>query len=109
MSPLEPQEIWLQRQAIELLAQHIPFETDPAVKAECIEELRALARRFGPQIDRALFGFEARLELQRLDLWKYFSDSRPLAEQEAGASDVTYSHGRAPDYRIEFEDDEDVE
>ena len=90
--PPESQELWHQRQAIELLAQHIPFETDLSVKSECIEELRALVLRVGRHIDRALFGFEARLELQRLRLWSYFADSRPLAQQHAD-DDVSTGHG----------------
>lgn len=61
---------WLDQQAIERLAQHIPFETDPATKSELIEMLRGLVIRSGKRIDRALFGFEACLELQRLGLWE---------------------------------------
>ena len=60
---------WHDQQAIERLAQHIPFETDPRTKAECIEMLREIVLRAGRQIDRELFGFEARQELQRLGLW----------------------------------------
>jgi hypothetical protein len=60
---------WYDQQAIERLAQHIPFETDPRTKAECIEMLREVVLRVGRQIDRELFGFEARQELQRLGLW----------------------------------------
>ena len=60
---------WHDQQAIERLAQHIPFETDPRTKAECIEMLRAIVLRAGRQIDREVFGFEARQELQRLGLW----------------------------------------
>ena len=60
---------WHDQQAIERLAQHIPFETDPRTKAECIEMLREIVLRAGRQIDRGLFGFEARQELQRLGLW----------------------------------------
>ena len=33
---------WHDQQAIERLAQHIPFETDPRTKAECIEMLREI-------------------------------------------------------------------
>ncbi len=60
---------WHDQQAIERLAQHIPFETDPRTKAECIEMLREIVLRAGRQIDRELFGFEARQELRRLGLW----------------------------------------
>lgn len=61
---------WLDQQAIERLAQHIPFETDPATKSELIEMLRGLVIRSGKRIDRTLFGFEASQELQRLGLWE---------------------------------------
>ncbi len=88
----ESQDVWLQRQAIELLSQHIPFESDPSVKAECIEELRALVLRSGSTIDRSLFGFEARQELRRLRLWDYFSDSRPPELQREDDA-ATYGHG----------------
>jgi hypothetical protein len=90
----ESQDVWEARQAIELLAQHIPFERDLAVKAELIEELRALVLRKGRRIDRAQFGFEARLELQRLGLWDHFDDSTP--PDAAPDDDVTYGHGRPP-------------
>jgi hypothetical protein len=100
----ESHERWLERQAIELLAQHIPFEADLSVKAECIEELRGLALRSGRHIDRALFGFEARMELQRLRLWDYFTDSRPLSEQQ-GDDDITYGHGRSFHLPAPDEDD----
>lgn len=60
---------WLDQQAIERLAQHIPFETDPATKSELIEMLRAIIIRCGARIDRAAFGFEATQELQRLGLY----------------------------------------
>lgn len=60
---------WLDQQAIERLAQHIPFETDLAVKSELIEMLRGLVIRSGKTIRRDLFGFEASQELQRLGLW----------------------------------------
>ena len=36
---------WLDQQAIERLAQHIPFEADPATKAELIEMLRGIVLR----------------------------------------------------------------
>lgn len=60
---------WLEQQAIERLAQHIPFEADPQTKAECIEMLRGLVIRTGKFIDRETFGFEASQELHRLGLW----------------------------------------
>lgn len=60
---------WLDQQAIERLAQHIPFETDPQTKAELIEMLRGIIIRRGSTIDRHLFGFEAETELRRLGLW----------------------------------------
>ncbi len=65
----ETQEQWYNRQAIERLAQHIPFEQDVASKAEQIEMLRGLVIRHGQSIDPGLFGFEARSELIRLGLW----------------------------------------
>lgn len=65
----ESQEQWNNRQAIELLAQHIPFERDTASKAEQIEMLRSLVIRHGRAMDPELFGFEARNELMRLGLW----------------------------------------
>jgi hypothetical protein len=65
----ESQEQWNNRQAIELLAQHIPFERDTASKAEQIEMLRSLVIRHGRAMDPELFGFEARSELIRLGLW----------------------------------------
>ncbi len=102
----EPHELWLQRQAIELLAQHIPFETDLAVKAECIEELRAIVLRSGHKIDRAQFGFEARLELQRLGLWDRFYDSRPPSEQTLDDDGGASGHAR---YIVTFDDAEDDE
>ncbi len=98
----ESQDLWLQRQAIELLAQHIPFETDPSTKAECIEELRALVLRAGRHIDRSQFGFEARQELQRLHLWHYFADSMPPGMQPD--DEIAYGHGRLP-----VEDDDESE
>ena len=65
----ETQEHWYHRQAIEHLAQHIPFEADKASKAEQIEMLRGLVIRHGRDMDPELFGFEARCELIRLGLW----------------------------------------
>lgn len=65
----ETQEQWYNRQAIEQLAQHIPFERDTASKAEQIEMLRGLVIRHGREMDPSLFGFEARSELIRLGLW----------------------------------------
>jgi len=60
----ESQEQWYNRQAIEQLAQHIPFERDSASKAEQIEMLRGLVIRHGRTIDPELFGFEARTPLR---------------------------------------------
>lgn len=71
----ESQRHWLDFQAIERLAQHIPFETDPQTKAECIEMLRGLVLRAGQHLNRREFGFEARLELQRLGLWERLGES----------------------------------
>lgn len=65
----ETQEQWYNRQAIEQLAQHIPFERDSASKAEQIEMLRGLVIHYGQNMDPDLFGFEARHELVRLGLW----------------------------------------
>ena len=67
---LETQDQWYNRQAIEQLAQHIPFERDSASKAEQIEMLRGLVLRHGHDMNPELFGFEARNELIRLGLWK---------------------------------------
>jgi len=66
---------WHDQQAIERLAQHIPFETDPRTKSECIEMLREIVLRAGKQIDRESFGFEARQELHRLGLWERLGDA----------------------------------
>lgn len=60
---------WLDQQAIERLAQHIPFENDLRTKSELIEMLRGVVIRAGRSIDRQSFGFEASQELQRLGLW----------------------------------------
>ncbi|MEO7019387.1 MAG: hypothetical protein ABI234_04485 [Ktedonobacteraceae bacterium] len=65
----ESQERWYHRQAIEHLAQHIPFERDMASKSEQIEMLRGLVLRHGREMHPDLFGFEARNELIRLGLW----------------------------------------
>ncbi len=62
-------QFWLDQQAIERLAQHIPFEADPRTKAELVEMLRGLVLRTGHFIDREDFGFEAEQELRRLGLW----------------------------------------
>ncbi len=70
MTMSETQEQWYNRQAIEQLAQHIPFEMDTASKAEQIEMLRGLVIRHGREMDPSLFGFEARSELMRLGLWE---------------------------------------
>jgi len=65
----DPHQQWLDQQAIERLAQHIPFETDLATKSELIEMLRGLVLRVGRTIPRESFGFEAEQELRRLGLW----------------------------------------
>ena len=65
----ETQEQFYNRQAIEQLAQHIPFERDSASKSEQIEMLRSLVIRHGRTIDPDMLGFEARNELIRLNLW----------------------------------------
>ena len=65
----ETQEQWNNRQAIELLAQHIQFERDMASKAEQIEMLRGLVLHHGRSMHPDMFGFEARNELIRLGLW----------------------------------------
>lgn len=62
-------QVWLDQQAVERLAQHIPFETNPATKSELIEMLRSIIIQRGNCLDRAVFGFEACQELQRLGLW----------------------------------------
>ena len=66
---MEKQEHWYRRRAVEQLAQHIPFEQNPASKAEQIEMLRGLVIHYGRDMDPELFGFEARNELIRLGLW----------------------------------------
>ncbi|HEY4384655.1 MAG TPA: hypothetical protein VGN34_09305 [Ktedonobacteraceae bacterium] len=71
---VETQGQWYNRQAIERLAQHIPFEIDLASKAEQIEMLRGLVLRHGREMDPNLFGFEARSELIRLGLWGRIGD-----------------------------------
>jgi len=71
----ETQEQWYNRQAIERLAQHIPFENDLACKAELIEMLRGLVIRHGRAMDPQLFGFEARSELVRLGLWNRIGEA----------------------------------
>ncbi|HTK05670.1 MAG TPA: hypothetical protein VL485_00725 [Ktedonobacteraceae bacterium] len=71
---VETQGEWYNRQAIERLAQHIPFELDLASKAEQIEMLRGLVLRHGREMDPHLFGFEARSELIRLGLWGRIGD-----------------------------------
>ena len=65
----ETLEQWYNRQAIERLAQHIPFECDSASKAEQIEMLRSLVLHHGRTMNPDLFGFEARNEVLRLRLW----------------------------------------
>jgi hypothetical protein len=72
----ETQELWYKRQAIEQLAQHIPFERNTASKSEQIELLRGLVIRHGRYMDPELFGFEARNELIRLGLWNRIGDKQ---------------------------------
>lgn len=72
----ETQDQWYNRQAIEQLAQHIPFERDSASKAEQIEMLRGLVLRHGRDMNPDLFGFEARNELIRLGLWKHIGHAQ---------------------------------
>ncbi|MHB8597758.1 MAG: hypothetical protein ACYDER_13210 [Ktedonobacteraceae bacterium] len=73
----ETQEQYYNRQAIEQLAQHIPFERDAASKSEQIEMLRSLVIRHGRNIDPDMFGFEARNELIRLNLWNRIGPELP--------------------------------
>ncbi|WP_052891109.1 hypothetical protein [Thermogemmatispora carboxidivorans] len=79
----ESQEQWYQRQAVEHLAQHIPFEQDVASKAEQIEMLRSLVLRHGREMDPEQFGFEARCELIRLGLWNRIGPG-PRSENQEG-------------------------
>ena len=72
----ETQEQWYNRQAIEQLAQHIPFERDTASKSEQIEMLRGLVIRHGRSMELEMFGFEARNELVRLGLWDRIGPER---------------------------------
>jgi hypothetical protein len=74
---METQEQWYKRRAVEQLAQHIPFEQNMASKAEQIEMLRALVIHDGKDMDRSLFGFEARSELIRLGLWNRIGQIKP--------------------------------
>ena len=76
----ETQDQWYNRQAIEQLAQHIPFERDSASKAEQIEMLRGLVLRYGRTMDPEMFGFDARNELIRLGLWKRIGQRPPEEE-----------------------------
>lgn len=69
-------QIWRDQQAIERLAQHIPFEANTATKSELIEMLRGIVIRSGRDIDRGVFGFEACQELQRLGLWDRLGGQR---------------------------------
>jgi hypothetical protein len=78
---METQEQWYKRKAVEQLAQHIPFEQNMASKAEQIEMLRGLVIHHGKDMDRDLFGFEARNELIRLGLWNRIGQIKP-GEQE---------------------------
>lgn len=73
----ETQEQYYNRQAIEQLAQHIPFERDAASKSEQIEMLRSLVIRHGRNMDPDMFGFEARNELIRLNLWDRIGPELP--------------------------------
>ncbi|MFI5274299.1 MAG: hypothetical protein ACHQ4H_14795 [Ktedonobacterales bacterium] len=73
----DPNQQWLDQQAIERLAQHIPFETDPQTKSELIEMLRGIVLRAGRTIPRQAFGFEAEQELRRLGLWERFAGGQP--------------------------------
>jgi hypothetical protein len=73
----DPHQQWLDQQAIERLAQHIPFETNPQTKAELIEMLRGIVLRAGRTINRASFGFEAEQELRRLGLWEHLAGGLP--------------------------------
>lgn len=78
----ENQQSWYNRQAIEQLAQHIPFERDSASKAEQIEMLRGLVIRHGRGMDPDLFGFDARNELIRLGLWNRIGPERKSGQEE---------------------------
>ena len=69
MTMAESSEQWYNRQAVEQLALHIPFERDTATKSEQIEMLRGLVLRHGRSMNPHEFGFEARTELIRLGLW----------------------------------------
>ncbi len=73
-------QFWLDQQAIERLAQHIPFEADPRTKAELVEMLRGLVLRTGRFIDREDFGFEAEQELRRLGLWERLGSARQAGD-----------------------------
>jgi len=72
----ETQEQWYNRNAIEQLALHIPFERDTASKSEQIEMLRGLVIKHGRAMDPETFGFEARNELIRLGLWSRIGPER---------------------------------
>jgi len=78
----ESQEQWYNRQAIERLAQHIPFERDLSCKAELIEMLRGLVIRHGKTMRPEAFGFEARNELVRLGLWSRIGHQQTHRENE---------------------------
>jgi hypothetical protein len=77
----ENQQHWYNQQAIEQLAQHIPFERDSASKAEQIEMLRGLVIHHGRSMDPDLFGFDARNELIRLGLWDRIGPERKQNQQ----------------------------
>jgi hypothetical protein len=77
----ENQQHWYNQQAIEHLAQHIPFERDSASKAEQIEMLRGLVIHHGRSMDPDLFGFDARNELIRLGLWDRIGPERQQGQE----------------------------
>lgn len=69
----ETQEHWYRRQAIERLAQHIPFEQNLASKAEQIEMLRGLVIRHGRDMDPEVLG------LKRVVNWRDLASGDALA------------------------------
>ena len=77
----DKQQHWYNQQAIEQLAQHIPFERDSASKAEQIEMLRGLVIHHGRSMDPDLFGFDARNELIRLGLWDRIGPERKQRQE----------------------------
>ena len=56
---------WMEQQAMERLAQHIPFEADPGTRSEPIQTWRGLGWRVGRHVDREGSASAARQELQR--------------------------------------------